>query len=223
MQRVLVRVVALGFCACLAAGCGGLSAQQAARGDAKLLFDDPHAQVMHVDTFQNLSGTREAVVTMQGHFRGQAFVNPSCSSCPADRYIALDFLLPPHPGRFDGFAMLTPSMVAATARARSASPLFRIFPDIGAPAVRCSIPRGGSSPGTIDGVCLTNTYPEPSNHVRRVEFIEHWPFVTTSNGSWPKYEKTGRWIVTLNRGGSVQSIERTGQQPPQLWGHLKVP
>lgn len=215
MHRV-IGVSALVVCACLVAGCGGSSPQAAGRRDASKLFGDPHARVVHVETFTNLSGTHEAVVTMQGHFSSRSD-NPLASGPGRFRYVALDFLLPPGPATSAGFETLTPSMIAATTRARSANPLFKIFPDIGSPAIRCLIPRGGPSPGTILGGCLTNTDLTPSNHVRRVEFLERWPLVKKRNGSWPSSVKGGGWIVTLSRDGRVQSIRVTGHLPPQLW------
>jgi hypothetical protein len=37
------------------------------------------------------------------------------------------------------------------------------------------------------------------------------------DGSWPAYEESGGWVVTLTRAGHVQSIQVTGHDlPPQL-------
>jgi hypothetical protein len=216
MHRV-VGVLALALCACLAAGCGGLSPRQAARIDAKLLFDDPHPRVLDVEIVRMLSGSREAWITMQGHFKGQVFVSPcSGAHCPAVRYVALNLLLPPRAGHFAGFMVPTPSMVTAVARAKHASPLFKIFSDLGPEAIRCDIPRGGPSPGTIVGACDTKTDPTPSNHVRRVEFIENWPIFRTNRygGTWG-HKYSARWIVTFSRDGGVVSIRVEGH-PPQL-------
>jgi hypothetical protein len=114
------------------------------------------------------------------------------------RYVALDFLLPPGPAnRLAG----RPSPRRWSTRppsARSASPLFKLFPDIGAPAIRCAIPRGSPPSGTIAGGCFTRTDPTPSNHVRRVVFMEHWPlFRTNRYGGVMGSKHAAGWIVTL--------------------------
>jgi hypothetical protein len=211
------------LCPCLMVGCGGLSPRQAAVRDAQQLLGDPQARVIHVETFTNYSDTREAVVTVQSHFKMQSECPPVLSGshyhCPRffhPRYVALDFLLPPGPATSAGWETLSPSMVNATAVARSASPLFKLFPDIGAPAIRCAIPRGSPPSGTIAGGCFTRTDPTPSNQVRRVVFMEHWPlFRTNRYGGVMGSKHAAGWIVTLSRNGRVKSILVKGQ-PPQL-------
>jgi hypothetical protein len=104
---------------------------------------------------------------------------------------------------------MTASEVSAIARARQASPRFRIFPDAMGPNLRCAIPRGGTqlpSHRSLSGSC--STIAVPNNHVRRVEFIESW-------GGGISFTTAG-WVVALSRDGRVKSIRVTGQ-PPQLW------
>jgi hypothetical protein len=104
---------------------------------------------------------------------------------------------------------MTASEIAAIARARRASPRLGIFPDAVGLSLRCAIPRGGTqlAPGrTLTGICSTEVL--PSNHVRRVDFIEMW------GGSFGS--GTAGWVVTLSRRGRVRSVRVTGQ-PPQLW------
>jgi hypothetical protein len=48
-------------------------------------------------------------------------------------------------------------------------------------------------------------------------FIERWPRASRPDGSWPAYEESGGWVVTLTRTGHIQSIHVTGHDlPPQL-------
>ena len=117
-----------------------------------------------------------------------------------------------------GFGTTSAAQLAAI-NARSAKPIFGIFPAFTSPAIRCAIPRGNSS-GTIAGACITlfNTGAiGSSSHVTSIKFRERWPFVPTRDGHWPRNEKTGGWIVTLDRNEHVQSTRVTGALPPQLW------
>src|SRR4029077_12598474 len=111
------------------------------------------------------------------------------------------------------------SQLAAIDNAKSAKPDFSIFADFTNPAIRCAIPRGNAS-GTIAGGCITlfsTGSIGPDAHVSRIKFRERWPFVETRDGHWPRGEKTGGWIVTLDRNESVQSVRVFGDLPPQLW------
>jgi hypothetical protein len=219
MHRLVGLLLALS-CACAAAGCGGSSIKQAARQEAKELLGDPHARVVRVETVQIVNGTREAIVPMQGHFT----VHPDCPAAAGGKasrchtihshYAVLDFNLS-NPKRSQGYWIPGPFQVASITRARSARPLFGIFPDFLNDTIRCDIPRGGSSSGTVEGTCSTST--DISGHTIRVRFIERWPRAGRPDGSWPAYEKSGGWIVTLTRAGHVQSIHTTGHLPPQLW------
>jgi hypothetical protein len=207
--RLAFAALVIVLCTGMVVGCGRMSPQQAAYRDAQQLFGDPDPSLIDVQMFTNFSGTREAAVVMQGEFR----VPPSGAH---SRYVVLDFLLPPGPATSAGYEIPTPSMVAATARARSANPLFKLFPDVGSPPIRCGIPVGSRPGGTIAGGCLTSE-PPPTNHLRRVEFIEEWPlFRTNRYGGVLGWKHSARWIVTLAGDGQVQSMSVKGQ-PPQLW------
>ena len=212
MQRVGLFVLVL--CTCIVAGCGGTSLEQVAQRDSKELLGEPNPQILHTETARIVDGAREAVVQMHGRFTiipsCPAVAAPSKSRCHTlhPRYVVLTFSLP-NPRSSQGYSTTSASQIAAIARARSARPQFAIFPDFNAEVVRCAIPRGSPPGGTIGGTCVT--YALPYKHVKRVEFIEHWP-QSQPTGS---RNKAG-WIVTFSRDGRVQSIRVTGQ-PPQLW------
>jgi hypothetical protein len=219
MLRALVVACALILCGSSEAGCGGLSLQRVARQDSKDLLGDPHPRVMRIETVRIVNGTREAVITLQGHFKIRTECLPlassqkQCHPFSHPRYAVLDFSLP-NPKDSQGFWIPAHAQLTAITRARGARPLFSIFPDFMNFTVRCDIPRGGSSSGTIAGTCSTDT--DSSNHAMRVRFIERWPRASRRDGSWPAYEKSGGWIVTLERSGRVRSIRVTGHLPPQL-------
>jgi hypothetical protein len=184
----LVAVLVLVSCACAAAGCGGSSIKQVARREGRELLGDPHARVVRIETVRILNGTREAVVPMQGHFT----IHPDCpvvvgknaSRCHTihSRYAVLDFSLSSPEGS-RGYWIPGAGQQSAITRARAARPLFGMFPDFLNYTIRCDIPRGGSSSGSIDGSCSTST--ERSGHLTRVRFIEHWPRASRPDGSWP--------------------------------------
>lgn len=213
MNRV-VGVFAIGLSACLISGCGGASLGQVARQDSKELLGDPHPEILRTETVRIVDGEREAVVQLHGHFT----IIPSCPAlasssknrCHTDhpRYVVLTFSLP-DPKSSQGYATTSASQIAAIASARGAQPQLALFPDFNGEVVRCDIPRGGPPGGTIAGTCVT--YALPYKHVRRVEFIEHWP-QSQPTGS---RNKAG-WVVTLDPDGRVRATSVTGQ-PPQLW------
>ena len=209
MPRSLVLACVLVVGTGLLAGCGGSSVQQVARQRAKQLLGDEHPKLLRVETVQNAGGTREAVVTMQGHFKPQCSFGP----CRTFAYAWLDFSLS-NPNDLQGFSATSASQLAAIDRASSANPLFGIFPDFSNSAIRCAIPRGRTG-RTITGGCLMLF--EKTKGVTRIRFRERWPFVKTRDGHWPHGEKTGGWIVTLGRSGRLQSIRVFGDRPPQLW------
>jgi hypothetical protein len=213
MNRV-VGVFAIGLGACLIAGCGGASLRQVAQQDSKELLGEPHPQVVRTETVRIVDGAREAVVQMHGHFtiipNCPAVAAPAKSRCHTlhPRYVVLTFSLP-NPKSSQGYSTTSASQIAAIARARRAQPQLAIFPDFTSEVVRCAIPRGSPPGGAIAGTCVT--YALPYRHVKRVEFIEHWPQSQPSGSR----NKAG-WLVTFSRDGRVRSISVTGQ-PPQLW------
>jgi len=192
----------------MVAGCGG-SVQQVARQEAKQLLGDGHPKLLRIETVQDAGGTREAVVTMQGRFKPQCSFGP----CRGFSYAWLDFSLS-DPKDLQGFSTTSASQVAAIDHAKSANPLFEIFPDFTSPSIRCAIPRGRSG-RTIPGGCVMLF--ERSKGTTHITFRERWPFVKTRDGHWPSDQKRGGWIVTIGRNGRVQSIQAFGDRPPQLW------
>jgi hypothetical protein len=118
-----------------------------------------------------------------------------------------------------GIQTTSASQLAAIDNAKGAKPIFSIFPGFTNLAIRCTVPRGNAS-GTIAGGCSTlfsTGSVGPNAHVRWVKFRERWPFVKTRDGHWPRGEKAGGWIVTLDSGERVRSIRVFGDLPPQLW------
>jgi hypothetical protein len=213
MQRALGLLVLVG-CAWLLAGCGGASIQQVAQRDSKELLGEPHPQILHTETARIVDGEQEAVVQMHGHFT----IVPNCPEVRAPaksrchtlhpRYVVLTFSLP-NTRSAQGYSTISLSQMKAIARARHAQRWLTLFPDFNGEIVRCAIPRGSPPGGTIPGTCVT--YALPFHHVRRVEFIEHWP-QSEPSGSRNK----ASWVVMLGRNGHVRSVRVTGQ-PPQLW------
>lgn len=205
--------------ACLAAGCGGSSLQRAALEDAShFTVGRPHPTSVRTEYVENVGGTREAVLLMQGHFRLRRVCHnpgPPCPKGPVKASLIMIELSLPDPKSSWGFGTESPAQAAAMAAAKNASPLFKIFADFTNPAIRCTITSGGPSPHKFAGACLT-LY-KRANHRTQVEFRERWPFFKTRDGHWPRGEKTGGWIVTLGRGSHVESIRQTGHLPPQLW------
>jgi hypothetical protein len=213
MHRSLV-VLVLVLCAFVAAGCGS-SLVQTANQESRVFLGDPYPRFMNVELVRNVNGDSEAVIPVQGHFT----LRPECpalagsttaSRCRTThtRYAVLEFSLP-NPRSGGGVWTMSGSQIAVIAAARSADRLFSLFPDFTEETVRCSIPRGGPTGGTIAGTCSTNAV--PYKHVWRVKLVEHWP-LSERSGTRNK----GGWDVTLGRAGRVRSINVIGH-PPQLW------
>lgn len=218
MRRVVCAFLAV-FSAYLVAGCGGSSLQKTALEDARqFTVGQPHPTSVRTEFVQDVGGMREAVLFMHGHFRIRRQCEVPGVACPKGSttasFIVIDLSLP-DPKSSWGFGTESPAEVAALAAAKSASPLFKIFADFTNPAIRCTIASGGPSSHTFAGACLT-IY-KRANHVTQVEFRERWPFVKTRDGHWPRDEKVGGWVVTLDGAGHVESIRETGDLPPQLW------
>jgi hypothetical protein len=180
------------------------------------MLGDPHARVVRVETVRIVNGTREAVVRMKGHFTVEpdcpALIGKKASRCHTihSRYAVLDFSLS-NPRDSQGYWIPARSQLAAITRARDARPSFSIFPDFLNDTIQCDIPRGGTSK-TIAGTCSTNT--DMSGQAIRVTFIERWPRASRPDGSWPSYEKSGGWTVTVTRAGRIRSIHLAGHHLP---------
>ena len=219
MLRPCVLACALVLIAAASAGCGG-GTQAAVRQETKQLLGNGHPKILRIDTVRDVGGNRQVVATVEGDFKfpqahGCGLVGP-CRPSPPIHYAWLSFS---QPKDMTGIQTTSASQIAAIDNARSAKPMFSIFPAFTNPAIRCAIPRGHSS-GTIAGACITlfsTGALGPRSHVKSIEFRERWPFVATRDGHWPHNEKTGGWIVTLDRNEHVQSIRTTGALPPQLW------
>lgn len=212
MRRSLA-LLELCLCAFLAAGCG-TSYQQAISRESSQFLGDPYPTVLSVELERNVNGDSEAVIPVTGHFTIRpdcpALAGSSASHCHTSRtrFAVLEFDLP-NPNSGGGVWTVSAAQVAAISTARHADPLFGTFPDFTGEIVRCSIPRGWPASGTIAGTCSTSTV--PYKHVKRVEFVEHWP-LTEKSGT---RNKAG-WDVALSRSGAVRSIHVIGH-PPQLW------
>jgi hypothetical protein len=154
-----------------------------------------HPKVIRVERVQDSGGADLAVALVRGNFT----LPMSCGLGPGPcrpqhaHYFTLAFS-PRHPDSWSS-GLTTVAELAAVAEARKARPLFGIFPDFAYFSIRCAIPRGGSHPGTIAGLCHTSY--EPLDHGRvAVAFGEKWPLA--SNGYTPQ-QTSARWVVTLNR------------------------
>lgn len=214
-----VGVSALVLGACLVAGCGGVhvtgigdpvapTSIQALAHRQAAYYGDPHAAIAGVETVR-IAGARPghvrwAMIRMKSRhsFRvGCPSVGPGPPGECNAHYLEVGVDLAHHRVGLDWG--LTTSQVSAIARARRASPRFRIFPDTTGLYVRCAIPRGGPPGGTLRGTC--STVAPPSARVRHVEFVESW------GGS-----HEASWVVQFGRGGRIDSIRVRGE-PPQLW------
>jgi hypothetical protein len=210
MLRAIAAVFVLTLGVGVAAGYGGSSLQAIAHQEAKY-FGVPRATITRIETVR-IWGARPgherwAMIQMKGR-------HPFTAGCPrpgpgipgpcGGHYLEVGVDLANHKaGLYWG---LTASEVSAITKARKASRLFRIFPDTPGLYLRCAIPSDGLHRPAA-GTC--STVAEPSDHVRRVEFVETWR--TRGNSKL----RTAGWVVTLSRSGRVQSIRVKGQ-PPQL-------
>jgi hypothetical protein len=212
MHRIL-GVIALGLCVSVAAAYGGSSVQALAQREASY-YGNPRAAITRIETVRIIGARpgheRWTMIQMKGRhaFRvGCPRPGPGIPGPCDAHYLEVGVDLVNHKVGLDWG--LTTSEVSAIAKARKASHWLRIFPDTPALYLHCAIPRGGLQlrPNhPLMGTCSTEV--TPSNHVRRVEFVQTWRLP-------PKSYKAS-WIVTLGRTGRVQSIRVTGQ-PPQLW------
>ena len=219
MLRRFVLACGLLFVGAVLAGCGGGN-QAAVRQEAKQLLGDGHPKILRIETVRDVGGNRQIVATLQGNFKlppahGCGLVGP-CRPSPPIHYAWLSFS---QPKGMTGLQTTSASQLTAIDNATSAKPMFGIFPAFTNPAIRCTIPRGNAS-GTIAGGCVTlfgTGSIGPNAHVRWIKFRERWPFVKTRDGHWPRGQKTGGWIVALDRSERVRSIHVFGDLPPQLW------
>ena len=223
MLRALAALCVLMLSVSAVAGCGGASLQEIALREAKLhVVGGHHQRVIRVESVRDTGGANLAVAIVQGDFTLPPAGNPSCglggTTCRPPRPQHVHYYMvafsPRHPDSWSA-GPTSAAELGAVAQARKARALFSIFPDFASFSVRCAIPRGGSHPGTIPGLCHT-TY-QTLNHTRVVEFGEKWPLASLSPSGYGPHETSARWIVTLGRSGHVQSIQVTGHHPPQLW------
>jgi hypothetical protein len=212
----LVTVFVLFLCTgAAAASARGFSLQPVAHKEAQY-YGDAHASITRIETVRIWGArpghARWAMIRMKSRhaFRvGCPRPGPGVPGPCGAHYLEVGVDLANDKVGLDWG--LTASEVSAIARAGHASRWFRVFPDTPALYLRCAIPRGGTQLPTsrsLTGTC--STVAAPSNHVRRVAFVETFRLSPSS-----KLDKAG-WVVTLNRHGRVKSIRVTGQ-PPQLW------
>jgi hypothetical protein len=220
MLRPLLLACVLVIGGGVVAGCGG-GVQKNVRAVAKQFLGDGNPQILRVETVHDVGGNRLVIATVHGNFKLQGGCqNPrGCPRRPAPSisYAWLNFSAS-DPKAMAGVQTTSAAQLAAIDNARNAKSVLGIFPDFTSPAIRCDIPRGSSS-GTIEGGCVTlfNTGAIGADaHIKWIKFRERWPFVETRDGHWPRWEKVGGWIVTLDRNERVQSIRVFGDMPPQL-------
>jgi hypothetical protein len=217
MPRLFVLACWLVVVGAASVGCSGGARQEVFR-ESKQYLGNAHPKILRIETVRDVGGNRLVVATLEGHFE---FLRLSCGlgPCRPSPPVSYAWLSFSQPKGMSGVGTTSAPQLAAIRNARSAKSMFSIFPDFTNPAIRCAIPRGNGS-RTIPGACITlfNTGATGSTaHVRSITFRERWPFVPTRDGHWPRGEKTGGWIVTLDRNEHVQSIRLTGALPPQLW------
>ena len=217
MIRPLVLASALVLIGAVLAGCGS-GVRREVLQESKQYLGDGHPKILRIETVHDVGGDRLVVATLEGHLKPIA-VSCGLGPCRPSPPISYAWLSFSQPKDMSGFGTTSAAQLAAIANARGARSMFGIFPDFTNPAIRCAIPRGNSS-GTIAGACITRFSTgaiATDAHVESIEFRERWPFVPTRDGHWPRYEKTGGWIVTLDQNERVRSIRVTGALPPQLW------
>jgi hypothetical protein len=215
MRWLAMGIAVLVLCVGVAAAYGRPSLQAVARKEARY-FGDPTATITRIEKVRIFGArpghARWAMIRMEGRraFRvGCPRPGPGVPGPCGAHFLEVGVDLA-NPKNVMAWG-LTASEVSAIARARRASHWFRIFPDTTGLYLRCPIPRGGTqlpTTGDLTGTCSTAA--EPSNHVRRVEFIETFRLSPRGRSS------EADWVVTLQRDGRVQSIRVKGQ-PPQLW------
>lgn len=220
-MKALLPVALVLAVAALAAGCGS-AGWQASADQLGRTWGDPHPTIVRLETEQLATGTQAEVMQLRGHFR----LDGTCPSrkpgspglkCPG--VVHLDTVVGAvnaHDRKFiESGNDNTAAELAAFARARTARPMFRIFPEFSDPLAQCAIPGFGGR--TIAGTCTTRAYGARGGGTE-VALVEHWPLNGSKNRPY-----SGGWIVTVARSGRTISIRRTGDLPPQLWKSAKQP
>jgi len=230
-MRRIVGVLALLFCGCLAAGCGGSQVRVSAQLSAvrpglyrpplwltrivareDRLFKDRDG---HGGTSYTFSKQKDVVV-MFGRFTKPPAKSCATGYCPTPVRLhgtSLRLVISPRTHRLLS-ATLSPRIEndQAVAIARRSSRFLRIFPALPGRA-SCSIREGGLSltPIPLHGLCKTqyvSSPPYPRGGIR-VRFGERWRL--------DGHMHRAAWIVTVRyRDGRVQRTQVIGQ-PPQLW------
>ena len=193
----LFAAVALG-----ASGCGATTAASVAVDQARD-SGGTQASAVRVEHWRLANGDAVDVVLVRARFCGTSngFTAPKING----RCVPQEVAFATRPGKKGGFQdFLAHGDAQRAAAAWRARPVFRIFPDIPSVLVRCKIPRGGG--GTVAGLCEAKL-----SGTRGIAFLEHWPLAKAQG-----QRNTAGWIVTLDRGGRVVGVHRTGSTPPQL-------
>lgn len=228
MSRILAAVLVL-LSAGAAAGCGG-SRHTAAivteplpnpgqawvrrvSRNAGETFGDAHAKVSRFENVElAASGKHADVLELRGHFQSHRECFPGskarCSSVYHFRNVQAVVNARTH--RMIVFGNDgSDAELAAFARARRASPLFRSFPDLADLVIDCDVPSAlvsGGAPGTC------TTWARQLGATTRVLFIARWPLSKPSGT-----RRVGGWAVTVSRNGHVLAVHRHRYTPPQSW------
>jgi hypothetical protein len=187
----------------VATGCGSSTTPSKVALNQAREYGGTQATALRVERWRISNGDPVDVVLVRAKFcggTGNGVTAPKIHGrcVPQEVYFAT------RPGAKGGFAdFLAHGDAQRAAAAWRARPVFRIFPRIPNLLVRCKIPSGGGD--TVAGLCEAKLYRDTG-----VAFLEHWPL---SNPAGQR--NTAGWIVTLDRGDRVVSVQRTGSEPPQ--------
>jgi hypothetical protein len=133
LRRVAVGCVLI-LCGGMVPGCGG-SLQQATRQEAKQFLGDGHPKILRIETVRDVGGNRLVVATVEGHFKPLMGASCGLGPCRPSPPISYAWLSFSQPKDMSGFGTTSASQIAAINNARSAKPIFGIFPDFTNPAI----------------------------------------------------------------------------------------
>jgi hypothetical protein len=185
-----------------AAGCGGGTTPAVVAVRQAQESGGTQASALRVERWRISNGDPVDVVLVRARFCGteNGYTAPKVNG----RCVPQEIYFATRPGAKGGFSdFLTHGAAQRAAAAWKARRAFRIFPRIPGLLVRCKIPRAGG--GVVAGLCETKL-----SWSRGIAFLEHWP-LDKPHG----HRNTAGWVVTLDRGDRVVSVQRTGSTPPQ--------
>jgi hypothetical protein len=196
----------------VAAGCGGTTVTEAGLNAARE-SGGSEPRVTRIEHVREPGGEPMDVVLVRAKYcatggNGASIPSPGGGCGPNYAW----FSISPESHKVAGISTFLPAgAVEAVEEARGSDSVLRPFSAIPGLLARCRIPRGGTTGGTIGGLCQSRNLAPLHGGESRVEFIEHWP-LAKPHGS----RHTGGWIVILDRNG-VRGVDMTGRTPPQLW------